>query len=133
MSKIKAKAPTLILGPLPVEVINRTIGTNLLAGDIVLTSGGQIHANRNHPRDYPKCLPHLASVVSAPLYIGDDFANSGIELISRPPLLKSAMLVAVSIVRNESGQYEISSFYTAAEGKIQSRREKGFLRVALYT
>jgi hypothetical protein len=60
------KNPDLIIGPLPIDAINRTLGTELEAGDVILTRGAQRHAYKRHPEDYPKCLPHLAGVIANP-------------------------------------------------------------------
>src|SRR5882672_8344540 len=83
VSKRPPKQPELVLGPLPIDTINKTIGTELEPGDVVLSRATQIHAARKHPLEYPHCLPHLAKVICDPLYIGDDHKNRGIELIGR--------------------------------------------------
>jgi hypothetical protein len=126
-----SRHPDLILGPLPVGIINRTLGTQLEPGDVVLTRGAQAHANRRHPNDYPKCLPHLGSVLAFPRYIGDDFRNTGIEIVGQVNAIGSLVLVAVELVPDALGRYEVASFYMISEKKAQSRRQRGFLKVAL--
>lgn len=116
---------------LPAVVINRTIDTELEVGIVVLSRAAQIHAARRHPEEYPLCLPHIATVISDPLYIGDDAKNPGyIELISRVPAVDGFILVAVNLEMNENGTYHVASFYVVSEKKIAGRREKGFLFVA---
>jgi hypothetical protein len=126
----RAKQADLIVCGLPFEVVNRTIDMELDAGDVVLTRAAQAHAARRHPVEYPLCLPHLAVVVADPLYIGDDHDNAGIELIARVPAIGEFMLVAVNVVPDGQGRYQIASFYIVSEKKIAARRDKGFLRVA---
>lgn len=134
MSKKKhrhQKLPDLIICSMPIQAVNKTLGTELDAGEIVLTAAAQIHANRYHPQDYPKCLPHLASIFANPRYIGDDLTNSGIEIWGYVAAIPSLVLVAVELIPNERGQYEIRSFYMVSEKKAHSRRQKGFLKVAI--
>ncbi|RTL52931.1 MAG: hypothetical protein EKK40_07140 [Bradyrhizobiaceae bacterium] len=116
---------------MPADVINKTLGTEIEAGDVILTRGAQRHAYRRHPEDYPKCLPHLASVVADPRYIGDDDTNSGIEIWGYAIAIQSLVLVAVELMPDANGRYQISSFYMVSEKKAQSRRQKGFLKVAV--
>ncbi|WP_112663052.1 PBECR2 nuclease fold domain-containing protein [Microvirga flavescens] len=132
MSKKPSKRPDLILGPLPTEVIRWTIGIELDAGSVILTSAAQRHAANRHPEDYETCLPLLASVIADPLYVGDDFRNEGkIEIIGGAILPESFLLVAISIETDLDGRYRIASFYPISRKKAQSRREKGYLKIAL--
>jgi hypothetical protein len=126
-----SKNPDLIIGLMPVVAVNKTLGTELDPGEVVLTRGAQRHANRRHPQDYPKCLPHLASVIANPRYIGDDHTNSGIEIWGYVSAIGSLVLVAVELVPDVHGRYQISSFYMVSERKAQTRRQKGFLKVVV--
>jgi hypothetical protein len=115
-----------------VASVNYTLDMELEAGEVILTRAYQAHAERRHPDDYAKCLPHLASVIANPLYIGDDFDNAdGIEIIGRVHTLRSYLLVAIKIKPDENGRYQVATFHLATEGKIASRRAKGFLKIAV--
>ena len=128
--KQRATIPDLVIGTLPHVVINRCLGLELEAGNVVLTRGAQRHAAKRHPKEYAMCLPQIASVVVRPLYVGDDFKNSGkIELIGRIRAASISILVAVNVRRDEHGNYHIESFYPVSDEKINNRRRKGFLRV----
>jgi hypothetical protein len=60
---------------------------------------------------------------------GDDFRNSGkIEFVGRPPGLGTPLLIAVVITPDAHGRYNIASFYPVSEGKVQSRKQKGFIK-----
>jgi hypothetical protein len=125
-------SPDLILGPLPVDMINRLFGYELDPGEVILTRGAQLHASRRHPEDYSLCLPHVANVIVNPLYIGDDLRNHGkIELVGRVSVLGLVILVAVNVAPDRAGRYHIESFYPISEKKVQKRREKGHLKVAV--
>lgn len=121
----KPKFSDLILGPMPVDKINRALGYELEPGPIVLTVGSQRHALRRHPEDYPRCLPHVGTVACDPSYVGDDFNNSGkIELVGRVRALGQGILVAILVEPDEHGRYVVTSFYPISEKTIENRREK---------
>jgi hypothetical protein len=130
----KNHKPALVplqFGPLPVRTINKTLSLDLEDGDVRLSINAQKHATTRHPEDYARCLPHVAQVVSNPLFIGDDIKNDGsIELIGRVPALGASLLVAVSLTKSEDGHYDILSFYPVSEQKIEGRVKKGFLSPA---
>lgn len=113
------------LGPLPVEVINATLGLELEPGNAVLTVGAQKHVHSRHPKDFAVHLAHVGMVIKAPSYMGDDFKNSGkIELIRRVPG-PTGLLVALVIEPDEDGRYHVASFYTVTQSRIDQRRQKG--------
>jgi hypothetical protein len=129
--KSHTKQPDLHLGPLPVDAINRTLGTNYAFGEVIFTRAAQVHAASRHPDEYPSCLPHVGAVIRYPLYIGDDLKNHGkIELIARIPQIRGGLLVAINMERQSTGAYHVCSMYRVDEAKIQKRRDKGFLKVA---
>ena len=130
LPKHRNARPELILGPLPVEGLNLTLGLDLSLGLVVLSPAAQKHAATRHPEDYPRLLPHIATIVSNPLYVGDDFHNDQkIELIGTSVGLEGFGLVAVSIQKNTLGNYHVVSFYPVSRDKINKRREKGFLQI----
>lgn len=123
--------PPLNLGPLPVEVINATLGTELEPGSVILSRAAQAHVLKRHPEDYSTCLPHVGTVVINPLYIGDDHRNPDkIELIAKVGAVDAFVLVAVCIEPDKDGDYYVSSFYPIDQEKINQRRHKGFLQIA---
>jgi hypothetical protein len=122
----------LVLGPIPEAMVNCTLELELEPGLVILTRGAQSHALKRHPTEYPLCLPHIAGIVSNPLYLGDDLQNEGkIEFIGHAASIPSYILVAVKIARDNAGNYHVTSFYPVSKAKIQHRRERGFLRVAI--
>ncbi len=74
MNKFKRKT-SLNFGPLNINAINDALALELDSGEVTISISAQNHAQRNHPRDYAHCLPHLASVVNNPLYERDDYKN----------------------------------------------------------
>ena len=90
------------------------------------------HAQRRHPAEFAICFPHVAAIINAPLYAGDDFRNPGkIELVGRPPVSAEFILVAVEIIRDMDGRYNVTSVYPLSATKVEQRRQKGYLRRVL--
>jgi hypothetical protein len=133
MNSKRTRQVPLFFGPVPVEALNRALGMELEAGDAVMSVNAQKHAQRRHPIDYPHCLPHVAAVINNPLYVRDDFRNHGrIELVGRPASLPDYLLVAVEVVLDTEGRYNVTSFYPLSEKKVANRRDSGHLiRVVL--
>lgn len=129
----KPKKPAFVdlhLGPLPVHVINKTLGLELEPGDVVFSSGAQRHAFRSHPGDFGNCLPHVGGVVTKPAYLGDDFKNPGkIELVARIPAMGSGLLVALVIEPDADGRYQVASMYPISARKIENRRQAQHLQI----
>jgi phage-Barnase-EndoU-ColicinE5/D-RelE like nuclease3 len=120
----------LVLGELPTNAINKTLGLELENGLVVMSRAAQTHASRRHPQDFINILPHIAGVVTNPLYVGEDFKNKGkIELIGVVPGSSQFALVAIVVEKDSRGRYNIASFYPVSRSKIEGRKEKGFLQI----
>lgn len=127
MSVKKKKVP-LFFGPVPAVAINAALDMEIEPGDAVMPFNAQKHARNKRPVEYARCLPHVAAVISTPLYVRDDFRNTDkIELVGRPDGMTDYLLVAVEIVLDEQGRYNVTSFYPISEKKVQNRRESGHL------
>ena len=127
--KPRPKLIPLLFGDVPIRAINDALGLELDSGQAVMSTNALTHAQRRHAHDFALCLPHVATVVTNPLYVRDDFKNDGkIELVGRPPGLGDYLLVAVEIVLDEDGRYNVTSFYPISEGKVTKRRDAGHLR-----
>jgi hypothetical protein len=127
-SKTK-RSQDLLLGPLPTEMVNRTLEMELEPGDVVISGTAQRHVQRKHPDDYAAFLPHIAEIIANPRYLGDDFKNDGIEFWGYVAVHGTLVLVAVEVVPDEDGCYNVLSFYRVSEGKAQKRRDRKFLHV----
>jgi hypothetical protein len=127
-----AKLQPYLFGILPVGVINASLELELDAGEVVMPVNAQIHAQRKRPADYARCFPHVAAVIAEPLYLGDDFRNQGkIEMIGRPLALGVPLLVAVELTKDVDGRYSVTSFYPISEKKVENRRLKRHLIIAV--
>lgn len=93
----------VLLGPLPVDAINATLGTELDPGAVYLSGKARQHSAEDHPADYPLVIP-----VSG----GRGYA-----------------LVAVGLEVDERGRYRVRSGYVPEEAKVESRRRAGRLRL----
>ena len=124
----KSDLVDLVLGPLPVEAINRTLGLELEPGDVIFSAGAQVHAAKRHSLEYAQCLPHAGAVATNPSYVGDDFKNTGkIELVRKVPGLLGGVLLAIAIEIDDAGFYRVVSMYPVSERKIENRRQNRHL------
>lgn len=127
----KSSFTRIDFGPLPHELVNDTLGYELEPGEVGMSANAQRHALERHQDEFWDCRPHIADIIARPLYLGDDFRNSGkIEFVGRPASLGTPLLIAVVITPDAHGRYNIASFYPVSEAKVQSRTEKGFLKIA---
>lgn len=121
----------VVFGPIPVDLVEVTLEMELEPGNVVMSVGAQKHAYDQHPAEFWSCYPHIASIIANPLYLGDDHKNPDkIEFIGRPPGLGQAVLVAVELILDGDGCYNVCSFYPILERKVEKRKAKGFLKVA---
>jgi hypothetical protein len=120
----KLKYPLILLGALPVELINSTLGTELEAGDAILTGRAQVHIEATHEAEYPLVMETLALVISEPHYIGQSPRhNDSFELVRRVivPGGTDIILAAINLTINEFGNYNVHSAYPLTEEKVTSR------------
>ena len=126
------KKPRLVpcyFGPLPANSINNALDMEIDPGDVVMSIRAQKHARKSHPLDYARCFPHVATIISTPLYARDDFKNDGkIELVGKAAGLAEYLLVAVEISCDAEGRYNVTSFYPISDKKVENRRDSGHLR-----
>ena len=120
----KRRLKVLVLGPLPVDLINRTLGTELDPGDAILTANADRHIEKDHFTDYVLVKSSLALVIEEPTYIGQSPRHAGsFELVRRVvgPNGIDIVLAAVTLTRNEFGNYNVHSAYRLTEEKVTAR------------
>ena len=123
--------PALDLGPLPVGLINRTLGTDLSPGRVRLSPRAHRHIAEDHPNDYATCMAELPGAIAAPTYIGQAPHHAeNIELVKRVRGVQGWMvLVAVSLEADKHGEYRVRSAYLIREAAVQERRVRRRLLV----
>ncbi len=123
--------PALHLGWLPVDLINRTLGTELDPGRVRLSGRAHRHIAEDHPNDYAVCMKALPSAVTAPTYIGQAPHHAGnIELVRRVRGVEGWMvLVALGLEPDGRGDYRVRSAYLIREATVEGRRLRGRLFV----
>jgi hypothetical protein len=125
--------PALDLGPLPVELVNATIGTELDPGQVRLSPSAHRHMAEDHPTDYPVCITALAQAIGDPTFIGQAPGHARnfemIRRIGRPD--GRVVLVAISLEPNEAGDYRVRSCYLLEPEKVENRRQEGRLRIVV--
>ena len=129
----KRKGPSLYKlypGEFPDEIDYKTLQIEADPGNVVFSVPAQNHANKGHPGDAALIIPHLAQVITDPMYVGDDTKNPGkIELVRMIPGAggKSA-LVAVTVEQDNKGEYNICSSYLITQSEVDKKRAKGVLK-----
>jgi len=125
--------PPIILGHLAVDVINRTIGTELQPGLARLSSKAHRHVQVDHPEDYALCLRFIETVVLDPSFIGQAPKHGqNFELLRRiPGNGGDATLVAVKMEPDERGDYRVVSFYRVTARELEIKRGKGRILPAI--
>ncbi len=123
--------PALDLGWLPVDLINRTLGTEIEPGRVRLSGRAHRHIAEDHPGDYATCMKALPSAIAAPTYIGQAPHHArNIELVKRVRGIEGWMvLVAVGLEADRRGDYRVRSAYLIREATVEGRRLRGRLAV----
>lgn len=122
---------SITFGPMPHDSVNKTLGLEIDDGMVIMSGRSQIHTSNKRPDIYTQCLPHIARIVSAPLYIGDDLKNAGkIELVGRVLSINKTILVAVDLEKDLQGNYRVVTFYPISDQKVTNRLGNGFLKIA---
>jgi len=125
------RSKAIFLGPLPADLINNTLGTELEDGDVVITARAQAHIALDHTQDFALVMEHLKLVISAPTYIGQSPHHpEAFELVRRIVLRDTSeiILAAINITRNAFGNYDVHSAYRITQERVDRRVASGHLR-----
>lgn len=130
---IKARRKAFRVGPLPAELINRALGTELDVADVWISKACHGHIADDHPTDYPIIMANIVEILRSPTYAGQDAQNgNGFYLVKRidPPVEgREFALVAIALELSPHGTYNVKSAYTIKQQDVDSRRLKGALKV----
>ena len=129
---IKAKRKAFRVGPLPVDVINRALGSDLEAADVWVSKACHSHIADDHPEDYPIIMANIIDILRSPSYAGQDAQHGdGFYLVKRvqAPGDREFALVAISMEITTHGTYNVKSAYIIKQNDVDSRRLKGALKV----
>ncbi len=127
----KNKLLDIFPGPLPDDLIYRTLGIEVDPGEVKFSAPAQQHAHLRHPQDAPLIIPYLSQVISDPMYMGDDFKNPGkIELVRLIPGVSGrSALVAITVEKNgRDDHYHVCSSYLITQAEVDKKRNKGILK-----
>lgn len=124
-----------LLCQLPVDPINRALGTELEAGYAWLSSVAHRHIAVDHGDDYGICIAHLEVVIGRPMYVRQSDRHArNFELIRRIEVDgRPLMLVAVSLERNEQGNYNVRSSYLIKETDLERKKRSGSLKLVIWS
>lgn len=125
LKAIPVKFKGFKVGPLPVEIINRCLGTDLEPGDVWVSSHAHRHIAEDHPADYPTIIAALYEIVSTPLYVGQDPKHGRNFYIVRPMPTSAANpygLVSIGFEQNQHGGYNVRTAYSISQDSVTKRR-----------
>jgi hypothetical protein len=125
-----ARRRTIHLGPLPSDLINKTLGTEMDAGDAVLTARAQDHIEQDHPDDFALVMHCIELVIKDPTYIGQSPHHGGeFEMVRYVKMAGSdgTVLAAISLTPNDFGNYNVHSAYTISQARVDRRIARGHL------
>ncbi|MEK6542690.1 MAG: hypothetical protein AABZ45_11305 [Pseudomonadota bacterium] len=127
-----ANFPAFHIGPLPVEIINRALGTELDSADVWVSKACHAHIALDHPEDYPVIKANIIDILRSPTYAGQDArGGNGFYLVKRiePGVgTREFALVAIALEQNRHGSYNVKSAYLIKQSHIDSRRLNGALK-----
>lgn len=129
---IRAKRKAFLVGPLPADLINRALGTELDTANVWVSKACHSHIADDHPEDYPVIMANLIDILRTPMYAGQDAKNgNGFYLVKRvePVADREFALVAINLELSPHGTYNVKSAYTIKQQDIDSRRINGALKV----
>jgi hypothetical protein len=125
--------PAIDLGPLPVDLINAVLGTELEAGAARLSRTAHQHMAIDHPADYPVCIAEIAAAIAIPTFIGQAPEHGrNFEMIRRIGRADgSVVLVAIGLEPDERGDYRVRTCYLLEAYKVEERRQQGRLKMVV--
>ncbi|TWB00390.1 hypothetical protein [Gluconacetobacter diazotrophicus] len=127
----KGACTALLLGPLDVETINRTLCTEMEPGDLYLSRQAHWHIAKDHPADYDRAMQALRVVAEKLGFLGQaPKQTDNFEVVVRFRSIANPsvfLLLAIGFQRDERGNYRVKSAYSIPERAFEARRAVGRL------
>lgn len=129
---IKIRRKAFRVGPLPADLINKALGTELETADVWVSKACHGHIADDHPDDYQVIMANIVDILRSPTYAGQDAHNGkGFYLVRRIEAVvagREFALVAIALELSQHGTYNVKSAYTIKQQDVDSRRLKGALK-----
>lgn len=116
--------PPIDFGPLPVDLINAILGTELEPSRVRLSAQAHRHIAEDHPDDYATCIAALPLAIAEPSFVGQGPGHTrNFELVRRVARADGpAVLVAIGLEMDDKGEYRVRTCYLISAGKVDERR-----------
>lgn len=127
---IKRKYKAFRIGPLPADVINGALGTELDIADVWVSKACHQHIALDHPDDYDLVMANIIDIIRSPTWAGQDPQHgSNFYLVKRIPAGTDSIpvLVAIALEVSEFGTYNVRSAYAISQEDVLTRRLRGSL------
>jgi hypothetical protein len=131
---IKPRFKAFRIGPLPAEIINAALGTELEVADVWVSKAAHQHIALDHEADYEAVKANLIEIIRSPTWAGQDpKQGNNFYLVRRVPRgnAMEPILIAIGLERSDHGTYNVRTGYSISEQDILTRRLRGSLH-ALY-
>ncbi|PJI89814.1 hypothetical protein DAH55_05785 [Sphingomonas koreensis] len=131
---IKPKFKAFRVGPLPANMINAALGTELDSADVWVSKKAHEHIALDHPDDYEAVKANIIEIIRSPTWAGQDPKQGGNFYLVRRVQRGEGMqplLIAIGLEPSEHGTYNVRTGYAISEQDILTRRLRGSLH-ALY-
>ena len=121
--KLKAKH----IGGLPFEAINIVLSLTLKHNVAYLSDSTIAHMRERHPTDFDLCAASLEITILQPDYVGQSPLHpTNFVLIKE--IAGKFILVAMSAVQDDLGDYPVQSSYLIDRATTQRRLRKGYFK-----
>jgi hypothetical protein len=131
---IKRKFKAFRVGPLPADMINAALGTELDIADVWVSKAAHQHIALDHPADYDAVKANIIEIIRSPTWVGQDPKHGDnfylVRRIEREEGI-APLLIAIGLEQSEFGTYNVRTAYAIGEDDILNRRLRGSLH-ALY-
>ena len=130
---MKNKRKSFRVGPLPADLINRALDTELEVADVWVSKACHSHIADDHPDDYPVIMANLIDILRSPTYAGQDARHGGafylVKRVEPGVQNRDFALVVIALEVSQHGTYNVRTAYTIKQSAIDSRRLNGALKV----
>lgn len=131
---LKPKFKAFRVGPLPADVINAALGTELEPSDVWVSKAAHQHIALDHPADYDAVKANIIEIIRSPTWAGQDPKHGRNFYLVRRVLREGGLeplLISIGLEPSAHGTYNVRTGYSISEADILTRRLRGSLH-ALY-
>lgn len=112
---------------LPYQAVNSLFFLRLEHDVVHLSDMAIKHICERHPHDYELCLASIEIIIIEPDYVGQSPLHPD-NFVLIKQVMDSFLMIAISTIPDEYGEYPVQSAYVVDSGALQRRLRKGYLK-----